>query len=367
MASASRSSSTAGARAATASGGLAALVADLGGRLGSDALQLGLRISCAGGAERGRAAAAPSNELLAALEKRSGQSLAQFRADFLEPRRLARAGPRRGPQPGPGGRRIRGERPLAQPRPGRGGLSGGRCAPTAASCGRSAGRRPRRHPFTFATAQRPILVELDPGATCLRFVPGGARRPRRCSCRRLCAASLAFPAAGGADLELLLEGKLLFFLVADFLMVAWGLVLALVSSGKLPKIYQMAVILPMLILLVSSLSAVIALERRAGSLDLALAAPDPTAFFLRRAIAPLALVLVQGWVVLLLAYAERHPLADLLAGRLAGWEVMARAFFGSIVVALLIAAITLFWATRLRAGGAVASATRRHPALSCLS
>lgn len=160
-----------------------------------------------------------------------------------------------------------------------------------------------------------------------------------------------------ADLELLLEGKLLFFLVADFLLVAYGLVLALVSSGKLPKIYQMAVILPMLILLVASLSAVIALERRAGSLDLALAAPDPTAFFLRRAIAPLLLVLVQGWGVLLLAYAERHPLADLLAGRLAGWEVMARAFFGSLLAAFLIAAVTLFWATRLRSGGAVAGAT----------
>ncbi len=160
-----------------------------------------------------------------------------------------------------------------------------------------------------------------------------------------------------ADLELLLEGKMLFFAVADFLMVAWGLTVALLGSGKLRDFYATAVIVPTLVLLLMALPAVIALERRAGSLDLALAAPDPTAFFLRRAVAPLFLVLVQGAALLLLAAAEQTPLAELMAGRLTAWPVVARALAGNLLVALLVTAVTLFWATRLRASGAVLAAT----------
>jgi len=156
-----------------------------------------------------------------------------------------------------------------------------------------------------------------------------------------------------ADFELLLEGKLMIFLIGDFLVLLWGILAAFTRGGKLEEIYRVGVVTPMLLLLPISLSALIALERRAGSLDLALAAPSPPAFFLRRLWAPLGLMLGQGLFLLLLAFGEKSSLADLVAGRFPGWPDLVRALCSMILVAFTIAAALLFWATRLRKGGTV--------------
>ena len=159
------------------------------------------------------------------------------------------------------------------------------------------------------------------------------------------------------ELELLLEGRLVLFLVGDFLALTWGFLMALFSGGKFADIYSACVILPMVLLLVPALSALIALERRAGSLDLALAAPSPPLLFLGRAAAPWALALLQGWAVLLIAFLERHPWREIVAGQAGGWGELLRALFSSALVASVVAAVALFWATRLRSGGAVLTVT----------
>jgi hypothetical protein len=158
------------------------------------------------------------------------------------------------------------------------------------------------------------------------------------------------------DFELLLEGKLAIFLVGDFLAIVWGIYTALGSGGKIHQFYAPGVVLPLLLVVSSSLSSLVALERRAGSLDLALAAPSPALFFLRRLWPPVALGLLQGWLLLLLSFLESNSPANLLAGRATGWEVLLRAAFSSALVACLAASISLFWATRLRTGGAVLTA-----------
>ena len=146
------------------------------------------------------------------------------------------------------------------------------------------------------------------------------------------------------DFELLLEGKLAIFLIGDFLAIVWGVFAALSSGGRMEQIYVPGVVLPLLLVLAASLSSLVALERRAGSLDLALAAPSPALFFLRRLWPPVVLAVLQGWLVLLLSYFE---------GGSEHWEMLLRAAFQAVLVACLAAAIGLFWATRLRTGGAV--------------
>lgn len=158
---------------------------------------------------------------------------------------------------------------------------------------------------------------------------------------------------GVDDLELLLEGRLLLFLIGDFLAMVWGIFSALLAGGKIDKVYALGVLLPTLPMLCSALSSVIALERRAGSLDLALAAPSPTRFFLRRLWPPLVLAWLQGNLVLLLAFFEAHRLDEIFAGQLRQTGNLLRASISWVLVLLTVAAINLFWATRLRTGGGV--------------
>lgn len=158
---------------------------------------------------------------------------------------------------------------------------------------------------------------------------------------------------GVDDLELLLEGRLLLFLIGDFLALVWGIFSALLAGGKIDKVYALAVLLPTLPMLGSALSSVIALERRAGSLDLALAAPSPARFFLRRMWPPLVLAWLQGNLVLLVAFFEAHRLEEILALQLRFSGTLLRASISWVLVLLTVGAINLFWATRLRSGGGV--------------
>lgn len=158
---------------------------------------------------------------------------------------------------------------------------------------------------------------------------------------------------GVDDLELLLEGRLLLFLIGNFLALVWGIFGALLGGGKIDKVYLLGVLVPTLPMLCSALSSLIALERRAGSLDLALAAPSPSRFFLRRLWPPLVLAYLQGAFILLLAFFETHRLDEILAGNLRQQGNLLRALFSLALAIATVAAVNLFWATRLRTGGAV--------------
>ena len=141
--------------------------------------------------------------------------------------------------------------------------------------------------------------------------------------------------------QLLLDRRLWLYLAGDVFFLFIGVLEAIDAMGGsdwLDRLYPRMVVMPMLVLGLPAMSGVVALERRAGSLDLALAVPSTERYFLRR-IVPICLFLtLQGWLVLALA-------AD-------GWELV-RAFYQCAVTAALLGALTLFWATRLKTSGAV--------------
>jgi hypothetical protein len=147
---------------------LAALVADLEGRTGGNAIQLGIQDFLAGGPEPGSLA-----ELVKAIEQRGEVSLERFAADFFADGALPelelaevevelRGG---GASLVRGQLRNKGKGEVICPivlRTDRGEIwqkvrVGGETATA----------------FVFETGQKPSLVELDPAGTCLRFVPGG--------------------------------------------------------------------------------------------------------------------------------------------------------------------------------------------------
>ena len=156
--------------------------------------------------------------------------------------------------------------------------------------------------------------------------------------------------------NLTLERRLWLFLGLDFMLLAQGLVGALVTGGKIDKIFDAGVFLPAALLCVPALSGIVALERRAGSLDLALSAPSTERYFLRRVVPICSLFLVQGAILLSLSYWESKGAAPLLSFD-KGIFLLLRALLQNLFLHLFVAACVLFWATRLRTSGAVWGAT----------
>ncbi len=141
--------------------------------------------------------------------------------------------------------------------------------------------------------------------------------------------------------QLLLERRWTLYLVGDAFFLFAGLLEAIDAMGGsdwIDRIYPRIVVMPMLVLGLPAMSSVLALERRAGSLDLALAVPSTERYFLRRIMPVSCFMVLQGWLVLLLAAT--------------GWNLL-RALFQSAVLSALLTAIVLFWAVRLRTSGAV--------------
>lgn len=143
-------------------------------------------------------------------------------------------------------------------------------------------------------------------------------------------------------LELQLGSRFLLYTLVDLLLIGGGLFDALAGGGEPSAIYVSVVILPLLLLGVPAQADLVALERRAGSLDLALATPDPQRYFLRRA----------GAVGLVLALQSALSLLALWAAESAGFPLLP-ALFQALGLAFLLAAATLFWALRVASAGGV--------------
>ena len=150
---------------------------------------------------------------------------------------------------------------------------------------------------------------------------------------------------GGYALRLLLDRRLWLYLAGDAFFLFAGLLEAIDSMGGgdwLDRIYPRIVVMPMLVLGLPATAGVAALERRAGSLDLALAVPSTERYFLRR-VAPIWLFMTfQGSIIMALA-------AD-------GWD-LARGVYQCAATAAVLAAAVMFWAVRLKTSGAVLVAT----------
>lgn len=153
------------------------------------------------------------------------------------------------------------------------------------------------------------------------------------------------------DLRLLLGGKLLLFAALDILLVLSAFFDVMSQGGGINLVYTRVVVIPALVIGVPALSSVLALERRAGSLDLALAVPSTVRFFLRRASSVIAVLGAQSLALLLLAYVER---AESFQSALTTDLVdLARALTQTSIVLLLLPAVVLFWSVRTRSAGAV--------------
>lgn len=151
------------------------------------------------------------------------------------------------------------------------------------------------------------------------------------------------------SLHLLLQRRTLLVLGADGLFLLTIIVAALLEAEWTG--FWIGVVAPYVIVGAPLLADSIALERRAGCLDLALASPGGSFYFERRALTFGAVALLQGWLVIVFA---RVAIQDFL---------LAPAFLrAGTVVAFMLAAV-LFWTTRVATPGAASVAAVATAAL----
>jgi len=148
-------------------------------------------------------------------------------------------------------------------------------------------------------------------------------------------------------LQLQLGRQLTLVVVLDLVLVGLGVLDALVGpDSSAAGLYTGAFLVPLLALGVPALADLVALERRAGCLDLALAAPAGELYFLRRAGVVVALLAAQGTLVMGVTWivgGGDFPLLTVMGQLLA-----VTAFTG---------AAAIFWAVRLGSAGSVWLAT----------
>jgi hypothetical protein len=145
---------------------------------------------------------------------------------------------------------------------------------------------------------------------------------------------------------LLLDRRIVLFAIADLLFLFFAVMSALGGSGYAADFWYWLFLAPSLVLGVPMLAEAVAVERRAGTLDLALSSPSATWYFERRIGGASALLVLQGWLAVLgtrLVVNENFPLTDPL--------------LRVPVVTLFLAAAALNWAVRFKAPGAVVFAT----------
>lgn len=136
---------------------------------------------------------------------------------------------------------------------------------------------------------------------------------------------------------LLLGRRAMLFVAADLLLVLVFGTAMLLGGGD-----PWALVLATYLLIgVPVLSDVVDLERRAGSLDLALSSPGADDYFERRLGSFLAILTAQAWLLLLAAFVfvNGFPLAP--------------ALLQAALAALFLGAASLFFAVRLRSAGSV--------------
>jgi len=152
--------------------------------------------------------------------------------------------------------------------------------------------------------------------------------------------------------ELLLERRLVIFLVADGFLVLTGLFVSLEAGVEVREIYRSTVAFPTILFGIPILAGTVAIERRAGSLDLALAVPSTEAYFLRRVLPVCGFFVVQGWIL-------PHFLLILSDS---WWKVVSSSVqqktllmlhLHTVVLAALLGAVSLYWGSRLKSAGGV--------------
>ena len=148
------------------------------------------------------------------------------------------------------------------------------------------------------------------------------------------------------SLALLTERRAALFATVDaFALLAGVNATFLRGQGSGRDFWLPSFLLPLLLLGVPMMADAVALERRSGTLDLAFTSPGMRFYFERRAGAVAALMIAQGWLVVLLArvLTPAFPLFPPL--------------LQVITVSLFLTAVTLNWTLRFKTAGAVVLAT----------
>lgn len=148
------------------------------------------------------------------------------------------------------------------------------------------------------------------------------------------------------SLALLTERRAALFAVIDaFFLFAGVNATFLGGEGSGRDFWTPSFLLPILLLGVPLMADAVAVERRSGTLDLALTSPGVRFYFERRVGAVAVLMVVQGWLVVLLARALTPPFP--LSGPL----------LQVVTVVAFLTAVTLNWTLRLKSAVGVIFAT----------
>jgi hypothetical protein len=146
-------------------------------------------------------------------------------------------------------------------------------------------------------------------------------------------------------LVLLTERRVMLYLLIDGFLLLAGVAAAFGGNGSAPEFYGFLYIMPLFMVAVPMMADAVAVERRAGTLDLVLTSPGAALYFERRIAAVAALATLQGWFALAIPWMliEHFPLSGPM--------------LQMAVVAAFAAAAALNWAVRMRSAGAVAFLT----------
>jgi hypothetical protein len=148
------------------------------------------------------------------------------------------------------------------------------------------------------------------------------------------------------SLSLLTERRLAMFIALDVLFVLPSVIVS-VSGGNdvASEFYLPMFLIPAILIAVPMLGDTVAVERRSGTLDLAMTSPGANTYFERRVGAVAALLVAQGWIAVLINRLAGEPFP--VSGPL----------LQMVIVACFIAAAALNWSVRMRTSGAVVFAT----------
>ena len=149
------------------------------------------------------------------------------------------------------------------------------------------------------------------------------------------------------SLRLLTERRAALFISVDALFLFAGILIGLGGNGSVTEFWLPLFLMPLLVLGVPMLADTVAVERRSGTLDLALTSPGARFYFERRVGAVIALAILQGWLAMILVRTSMRSEPFPLFGPMVQ----------TVSVSLFVGAVALNWAVRVRGAGAVIFAT----------
>jgi ABC-type Na+ efflux pump permease subunit len=144
------------------------------------------------------------------------------------------------------------------------------------------------------------------------------------------------------SLALLTERRTGVYVVIDATVLFVAVVTGFSGSGTAHEFYPVLFFLPAFAIALPMMADCVAVERRAGTLDLVLTSPGSAHYFERHILSVALLLIAQGWLTLAIPWllVERFPVS--------GPAIQI------VVVTLFLSAAALNWAVRMRsAGGAV--------------